>query len=522
MMRIQMVVTDQPVKDPITQCYVVFVEQDIAYDSIRETVTILFPTVSHVLFPGSTDFPLLSRMMADRDFIARREELLMVPTNTEHGVKYLVLVGLGAKQDGVINVENYRRAVGAAIHEANHWHVLSSLALLLPDANLFACSPEYLAEQTSLIASMAYYQFDEFITDERRKQTSELCLTIAVHGHTIMPMREGCDRGQLIARGVNEARYWVDLPPDHLTPVQLAEKAKEIAQNHGFSITTFNESEVNQMGMGGLGAVARGSDRDCKFVVLEYKTKQKNAPTIGFVGKGITYDSGGLSIKSTHGPGGMERMKEDMAGAAAVLGAMDSLGSLQPPVNIIALLPLAENLPSGKAIKPGDIVRFYNGKTAEIANTDAEGRLILADALAYAVKHYQLDALIDIATLTGAIARALGPFFTGLLSKHDSLAKRVELAATRSGDRVWRLPLDDDYKGAIKCKIADIKNVGSPRYLAGAITAACFLENFVGTVPWVHLDIGGTAFDVPAINYFGSGATGVGVRLLIDLACNWV
>lgn len=272
------------------------------------------------------------------------------------------------------------------------------------------------------------------------------------------------------------------------------------------------------MGMGGLAAVSAGSEVDCRFVILEYKTEQKDAPTLAFVGKGITFDSGGLSLKPA---ASMETMKEDMSGAAAVIGAMEVLAQRKPAVNIVAITPLSENMPSGKATKPGDIIKFYNGKTAEVRNTDAEGRLILADALSYAVKHYKPDAMIDLATLTGACAYALGPFFSGMMTQYDHMAHKVEHAGKLSGDRVWRLPFDNDYKKAIRSDVADICNIGNSKYRAGAITAGFFLQNFVENTPWVHLDIAGVAFDVPDISYYSTGATGYGVRLLVELAMNW-
>lgn len=461
--------------------------------------------------------PALQQLMVDSNFTGKAGEKLIVPFMTEAGVRYLILVGLGARNQGVWDIETYRRAVGSVVRELPHLKS-DTLALVLPSAESFACTDEYLAQQTVIIADMAYYHFDKFITEASRKYPKDLALTLVVHNHQQAGIEDGVHSGKICARGIYETRYWVDMPPDHSTPFDFARRAKEIAESHKFKISIFNEAEVNQMGMGGLGAVARGSERDCQFVVLEYTCKKAGAPTLGFVGKGITFDAGGLSLKPADY---METMKEDMSGAAAVLGAMDALGSLAPEVNIVAVVPLAENLPSGKAIKPGDIVTFYNGKTAEILNTDAEGRLILADALAYAVKHYKLDALIDLATLTGACPVALGHFFTALLSEHEDLVKRVQESATRSGDRVWRLPLVDDFKPAIKSEYADMKNIGSRRYSAGTITATCFLQNFVGDVPWVHLDIAGTAFDVPDISYYRGGATGVGVRLLIDLAMNW-
>ena len=487
-----------------TKCYAVFVEQD---DSFNKKLA----SLEQSLIPG------LQQLMVDADFTGAAGEKFMMPVLTKEGVVYIICVGLGVKKSGAIDIENYRRALGSAVKEVAKLKA-DTIALALPQAALFGVTDQYLAQQTVIIADMAYFHFDEFITDPKRKYPDDLVATLVLDGHDARAIEEGCQRGIAIARGVHFTRHWVDMPPDHSTPAGLAEKAKEVASAHGYTCTIFNEQEVNQMGMGGLSAVSRGSERDCQLVILEYKTKKAGAPTIGFVGKGITFDSGGLSLKPADY---METMKDDMAGAAAVIGALDALGSLKPDVNIVAVIPLAENLPSGKAIKPGDIVTFYNGKTAEILNTDAEGRLILADALSYAVKHYKLDALVDLATLTGACSIALGHFYTALLSKHDELVEKIQHASKLSGDRVWRLPLDDDFKPAIRSEYADIKNCGSKKYSAGTITAAFFLQNFVGDVPWVHLDIAGTAFDVPDISYYRSGATGVGVRLLIELAMNW-
>jgi len=504
MTRVTLTVTDQPLLEQKTQGYALFLPQDFSFDQQLKDIEKKF-------------IPHLSQLMMSCNFTGKRGESFVIPALIKSEIHYLICVGLGHKTEGLIDIEQFRRAVGTAIRELSRVKA-DSISVVLPDAKLFNVAPEYLAQQCTTIASMAWYHFDEFFTDESRKTKNKLSLAIVTHDHTISAMREGCERGLIYSRAVNSARRWVDLPPDFMGPLHLSEQAKEIAKKHGFKLTIFGEKEVNQMGMGGLSAVARGSDRDCQLVIMEYKTKKKNAQTIAFVGKGITFDSGGLSIKPAES---METMKEDMAGAAAVISAMDAFGDLHPDVNIIAVTPLAENLPSGKAIKPGDIVTFYNGKTAEIRNTDAEGRLILADALSYAVKHYKLDAIVDIATLTGACAYALGPFYTGLMSRHELLVKNLFGAAQLSGDHLWRLPLDDDYKPAIKSEVADIKNTGSPKYRAGTITAALFLENFVNSVPWAHLDIAGTAFDVPDISYYRTGATGVGVRLLIDLALNW-
>jgi len=429
-----------------------------------------------------------------------------------------IFVGLGKKEAKMgISVERYRRALGSAVRAAQKAHI-QSLAFDLPAANLFAITADACAEQTATTLAMAGYHFDEFITDVERKSPEVFEVTLFVAPKEKKAIAAAVKTGEIIGSAVNKARHWVDLPPTILTPVGLVNKAQEIAKKHKLECIVFNEKEVNKMGMGGLAAVSRGSELDCHLLIMSYKTKKKSAPTLALVGKGITFDSGGLSLKPAQH---METMKEDMSGAAAVIAAMGVIAQLQPDVHVVGIAPLAENLPSGNAVKPGDIVRFYNGKTAEIKNTDAEGRLILADALSYAVKHYKPDAIIDLATLTGACAHALGPFFSGLMSQHDDLAQKIEVSAARTGDRVWRLPLDDDYKPAIRSEVADICNIGNSKYMAGAITASFFLKNFVDDVPWAHLDIAGTAFDVPDISYYRPGATGVGVRLLVDLVMHW-
>lgn len=493
-----------PLMSHNTKCYAMFVEQDAPFTGLLAEIE-----KSHI--------PSLQQLMVDADFNGLAGEKFVLPVATKEGVINYICVGLGTKKGSSLSIETFRRALGVAVKEVSKLKA-DTLAVALPKAELFGVTDQYLAQQALTIADMAYYHFDEFITDPKRTYPDDLVATFVLDGHDEKQIQEGCHRGLAIARGVHFTRHWVDMPPDRSTPLQLAEQAKEVANAHGYTCTIFNEQEVNQMGMGGLSAVARGSERDCHLVILEYKTKKPNAPTIGLVGKGITFDSGGLSLKPADY---METMKDDMAGAAAVIGALDALGSLNPDVNIVAVMPLAENLPSGKATKPGDIVTFYNGKTAEILNTDAEGRLILADALAYATKHYKLDAIVDLATLTGACVIALGHFYSAVLSQHDELVDKIEQASQLSGDRVWRLPMDNDFKPAIRSDNADIKNVGSKKYSAGTITASFFLQNFVGDVPWAHLDIAGTAFDVPDISYYRSGATGVGVRLLVELVMNW-
>lgn len=474
-----------------------------------------------ILTPFVKIFPAIKTLVEDRKFTGGSCSSIVIPISTKEEVFYLILMGIGKRDHKrKIDVEHYRRAVGKLMRIMEDIKV-DSIAFALPDPEFFNVTPAYLAGQTAMMVEIASYSFDDYISDPNRKIMKDRRIVLLTGDMPQKDIEEGVKKGQIIATSVNKSRHWIDLPPSVLFPTDLSTKAKAISREFGLKYTVFGEKEINQMGMGGLAAVSAGSDLDCQLLFMEYKTTKKNAPTIAFVGKGITFDSGGLSIKPANS---METMKEDMSGAAAVIAGMASIAQLKPDVNVIGVAPLAENLPSGKAAKPGDIVRFYNGKTAEIKNTDAEGRLVLADALAYVVKHYKPDAIVDFATLTGSCAAALGPFYAGLMSEHEELVKKLQNSADRSGDKVWRLPLSEDYQSAIKTPVADISNIGSQTYMAGAITAALFLQNFVGDVPWAHLDIAGTAFDVPTaeLPYYRSyGATGYGVRLMVDLAMTW-
>lgn len=493
----------KPLHEQSVESLGIFVEADAGFSKELQTIADVY-------------FPTLKQIMEKRDFTGKAQSALTIPVTKEGKVIHLILIGLGKrKHKKNIDIEQFRRSL-SKLERTAEMHRCASIAVHLPDASLFGITAQELAKETAIIAQMSAYIFDEFITDKERKvrHLKELVLIDVEKGFS-----QGLKEGLIIGQAVNMCRHWIDAPPFKITPLQLADYAQSIAKEHGLKITIFDEHEIIAMGMGGLAGVSAGSEQDCKFVVLEYASPKNEAQKLCLVGKGITFDSGGLSIKPA---ANMETMKDDMSGAAAVIATMKVIAQLKPDINVIGITPLSENLPSGNATKPGDILRFYNGKTAEVKNTDAEGRLILADALSYAVKHYKPDALIDIATLTGACSYALGPFFSGMMSQHDELAQKVREAGDRSGDRVWPLPFTDDYKTAIRAQVADICNIGSSKYRAGAITAGFFLQHFVDDVPWVHLDIAGTAFDVPDLPYFRpEGATGVGVRLFVDLIMHW-
>ena len=299
-----------------------------------------------------------------------------------------------------------------------------------------------------------------------------------------------------------------------MTPRVLAEKAQQIAKDHSLEIQIIEVNQAEAMGMGAFVAVAKGSQEPGKFIILEYN-KGKDLDTIALVGKGITFDSGGISIKPSEN---MDRMKDDMSGAAAVLATLEAASKLQLPLHLVGLMPATENLPSGKAYKPGDILKTLSGQTVEVISTDAEGRLILSDALTYSLR-YQPKAIIDLATLTGACVIALGDYTVGLFGNDEELLKRIEEASARTNEKVWRMPLWEEYFEYLKSDVADFKNVGTRA--AGAIIGGIFLSKFIEKTPWAHLDIAGPASIEKERPYIPRGGTGVGVRLLIQLLRDW-
>ncbi len=442
-------------------------------------------------------------------------------TGEAHGESVaMIFVGMGSlSQQPEDIMEGYRRAVSKAIREAECQKV-ESIVLALPTPAALGTDAWNLGKETLCTMYMTAYHFDTFITDESRRHADRYDLTLVAHQHDHDALAKGAEVGQRIGHAVNQARDWCDLPPACLTPSALAEQAEKIAAPHDhLTCKVFDKKDILEMGMGGLIAVSQGSDQEPRFVIMEYSCGDKNAPHVSLVGKGVTFDSGGLSIKPAHA---MDEMKDDMAGAASVIATMQAVAYLKPKVNIAALVPMTENLLGGSAMKPGDIIRHYNGITSEVKNTDAEGRLILADALAYASEKYSSAAILDAATLTGACQAALGKFYAGMVSKYDDLSDKVQQAGKRSGDQVWKLPFHEDYRIAVRSTVADVCNIGERRYHAGATTAGFFLSHFVPEdTPWVHLDIAGVSFNVPNRPYYRPGATGFGVRLFVDLLMNW-
>ncbi|HKC84515.1 MAG TPA: leucyl aminopeptidase, partial [Blastocatellia bacterium] len=323
----------------------------------------------------------------------------------------------------------------------------------------------------------------------------------------------GVERGRIIAEATNFARELINEPANVITPTELARRAEDMAREHGLEFDALDEARMKELGMGAFLGVAQGSAEPAKMITLTYAPKTESKETIAIVGKGITFDTGGISIKPSDG---MEKMKYDMAGGATAIGAMRAIAQLKPQVKVIGVVPTTENMPGGRAQRPGDVVRAMSGKTIEVINTDAEGRLILADAVAYARK-LGATRIIDLATLTGAVSIALGDVYVALLGTDQAWIDKILAAAKKAGEKVWQLPLDKDYREQIKSEIADIKNVGGRK--AGTITGAYFIREFAEDTPWAHLDIAGTAWNENGKPYLAIGPTGVGLRTLVNLVC---
>jgi leucyl aminopeptidase len=415
----------------------------------------------------------------------------------------VLVVGLGEREE--IDGERLRVAAALVAKEAARLEA-TSLAWGLPDGDDLAAEAEALVTGTIL----APYRFDRFKSGSEDEDSPR-----ALEALTLLGPAEAetpAEVARIAAEAQNRARDLQTTPANVATPTFLAERAEEIAAaSDALTVEVLGRPELEEKKMGGLLAVSQGGPQEPKLIVLRY-SGGGSGQTLGFVGKGVTFDTGGISLK----PGaGMPDMKMDMSGAAAVLEAVAAIAELELPIDLIAVVPSTENMPSGTAIKPGDIITQYSGKTVEVNNTDAEGRLILADALAYAIE-LGAERVVDLATLTGAVVIALGSTYAAVIANDDALANEVSAAGERSGELTWRLPLHPEYKELMRGKVADLSNLAAKRK-AGTITAGSFLEEFVGETPWAHVDIAGTAWDVGR-PYVGNGASGFGVRLLVELA----
>ena len=450
----------------------------------------------------------ISELFESGDFKGEFKQTSLLYTRGAIAPPRIGLVGLG-KSDA-FNLEKARQAAGKIAQSIRDLGA-KTFAIPLPSD-----TPSEMIQAVVEGSLLGLYEFNLHKTQNRDKIKALEAITFIIDdGASLAIVEQSIKVGETIAKGAILARDLSNQPSNYMTPTMLAEKAQTIADNTGLKCEIFEPAQLKEKGFGALVGVAQGSREEPRFIILEHIPDGDAQDTVVFVGKGITFDSGGLSLKPSRG---MDEMKHDMSGAAAVLGAMQAIGRLGPNLHVVGLIAATENLPSGTAQKPGDVVKSYAGKTIEILNTDAEGRLVLADALGYAAK-YEPKAVIDLATLTGAVITALGHFAAGLLGTDDNLIENIKAAADKTHERVWQLPLWEDYDEGIKSHVADVQNIGDGT--AGTIAGAVFLKKFADGYPWAHLDIAGTAWGVEGSSYIPKGASGYGVRLLVQFARDW-
>lgn len=401
--------------------------------------------------------------------------------------------------------------------------VIAQTALKTKTTDIMVALPDYLetvpvngAEQIVEGILLGDYQFLKYKKSEKPEESFPGIKKITlVSKKNTSGVRSAAKRAQYVSEAALSARDMANEPGNKWTPQSFADYAKQIARQSSLKCKILNEEDMKKAGMGGILAVSQGSAVPPKLVILEH-VPERYSKTILLVGKGLTFDSGGISIKPALG---MQEMKYDMCGGAAVLSAMQALAIEKPGVRVVAIVPSSENLSGSRAIKPGDVIIHHNGITSEVVNTDAEGRLILADALSYGIKRFKPDCVVDLATLTGAVIISLGHHRTGMMCNNDRLAEKLIESGSLCGEPLWRLPLGEEYSKQIESEVADIKNVGGKE--GGSITAAAYLEKFVGDTPWAHLDIAGTAWDFTKKTYIPKGPSGTGVRTLIDFIRKW-
>lgn len=449
----------------------------------------------------------LAALIEGADFSGKaRQQRLLYPRGTI-APKRVLLLGLGKAEK--LTADQLRQAAATATRQAQELQV-ARLSFGLN--NELALAPTLIGQALAEGFALGAYRFRRYRSELSDEQKFTVAGATIVAAAAVEALQAGAATGQTIARGVAYARDLVNTPPNDLSPARLGEAALALGERLGLSVTVLDKAQLSAGGFGGVLAVGQGSANEPRFIVMEYGAAREGTPTICLVGKGLTFDSGGLSIKPADA---MTTMKADMSGAAAVFGALQVVAELQLPLHVVGIVPAAENMPSSTAFRPDDVITTLSGKTVEVLNTDAEGRIVLADGLHYA-QQYRPAAIIELSTLTGAIVIALGAHAIGMMGTSQELADRISRAGEASGERVWQLPLWDEYREMIKSEIADMKNIGGRP--AGSITAAAFLANFVGDYPFVHLDIAGTAFvEKPTKPYDTPGATGVGVRLLSEL-----
>jgi leucyl aminopeptidase len=456
---------------------------------------------------------LIKNLLTSGDFLGERYKTFMLYPQRTLSAKRIVLVGLGKKKNFDLDV--MRGAGGKAFQYVRDLGIKTiHLTEDLLEAKGFSASK--LLEAFLTGGSLGVYRFGDLITTGREKiKEVDECVIVSQKKSRTKNLEMVLRHVTILREAVYIARDLVSLPANKKTPAMLAHQAQAIAKNNTLQCRVITEEQAQEMGMGAFLAVAQGSREPGKIIILEYTASRNFGPPLVIIGKGITFDSGGISLKP---PDKMEQMKDDMAGGAVVMGTMQAVAQMKLPLNLVGIIPAAENLPGGKAYKPGDVLTSLSGQTIEVISTDAEGRLILADALTYA-KRYKPKAIFDLATLTGACITALGDYVAGIMGNDTSLLNSVKSAGEKTGEKVWELPLWEEYFDYLKSDIADFKNVGTRA--AGTITGGMFLKKFVNDTPWVHMDIAGPTWYEKDNPYIPKGASGFGVRLLVQLLRDW-
>lgn len=448
----------------------------------------------------------LAAFAEEAGFEGKVGETLAVPTRGALGATAAVLLGLGPAEK--VTRDGIRDAAALLAKRASR---VASVATTLVDAAPASLDRSAVAQAVSEGVLLGGYQFLEYKSDPKPSKLER----VIVLGRGGVTLRRALDRGALVAAAAIWARDLVNTPSAEKSPAQFASAAQKLLRGRGVKVEVLGVAALRKEKLGGILGVGQGSEQEPRLVKITYAPAGARG-TLALVGKGVVFDSGGLSIKTASG---METMKTDMSGAAAVIAAMSALRDLGVKTKVVAFAPMVENMPSGAAIRPGDVLRHRNGKTVEVLNTDAEGRLILADALALAAEEHP-DAIIDLATLTGACVVALGEKIAGLLANDAAWGEQVKAAADRAGEAVWPLPLPEEYRKLLDSEVADLKNISGGSY-GGALTAGLFLEAFVDGVPWVHLDIAGPARAASDNGATPKGGTGFGVRTLLELVTHY-
>jgi leucyl aminopeptidase len=450
----------------------------------------------------------LRELLHSKEFEGKANEVVLFHTHGKIPAKRLILVGLGKKTD--LGLDQFRQAMGHAVKRVRSTKSRAFM-VTFPRLTPRDSSPSDVAQAMIEGAILGSYQFTAYRSDPPTNNELTAMTVLISHKSELGQISEGIRRGVATAEATVFVRDLSNHPSNVMTPTRIAHEARAVAKETRISLKVLEQKDMEHLGMGALLGVAKGSHEPPKFIILQYHgAKKKDERPVVLVGKTITFDTGGISLKPSEN---MEHMKADMTGGAEVLATIRAAARLKLPLNLISILPVAENMPGGRAMRPGDVVKTLSGKTVEVQNTDAEGRLILSDGLAYATR-FKPAALIDIATLTGACVVALGQFAIGMFGTDTSLKEAIRQSGLRAGERVWEMPLWEEYFEQLRSDVADMRNIGGRG--GGMITAALFLSKFVGDCPWVHLDIASTDWSERERAYIPKGPTGIGTRLLIQ------